>query len=268
MSAAADRTAGVDAHMPASEMFSAQQYNDAYPDGIERHWWMRARSAIVAAVIRECAPSRAGVLEVGCGRGAAVLGLRAAGIGCQGVELADVAPLPAVAAHVTVATDALALPFDWRQGIDTLLLLDVLEHLQDPQGFLRALAQGFPKLRRVIVTVPAGPSLWSNYDKYYGHQRRYRRAGLRELAADLGWRIPLCRHFFHTLFAPAWVQSRLGLARPVRLRAPGAATNGLHHMLAWAMRWDYRCLPGALPGTSAIACLELPEPAVSPPAHG
>ena len=36
--------------VPGAEggLFSGAQYDTAYPDGIEGHWWLRARSRIVA----------------------------------------------------------------------------------------------------------------------------------------------------------------------------------------------------------------------------
>lgn len=61
-------------------------------------------------------------------------------------------------------------------GHDLLLVLDVLEHVEDPVGFidreLRPLAvPGTP----VLVSVPAYPSLFGDHDRALGHHRRYRR---------------------------------------------------------------------------------------------
>jgi SAM-dependent methyltransferase len=59
-------------------------------------------------------------------------------------------------------------------GFDLLLLLDVLEHVDDPSGFLagqvaRLAAPG----TKVLVAVPAHQVLFSDHDRALGHHRRY-----------------------------------------------------------------------------------------------
>jgi hypothetical protein len=244
--------------VPGTEggIFSGTQYDTAYPDGIERHWWTRARSRIVAQMLREAGGAREATLEVGCGRGAAVAGLRELGIDCRGVELAAVAPLPAVRAAVRTGCDARELPATERAGVASILLLDVLEHVADPAAFLAELRAAFPSARRLVVTVPARQELWSNYDDFYGHHRRYDLAMLRALGEGEGWRTRRCAYAFHALYPPARLMSALGLRRGVRLRAPRGAAVALHAALAALMVADWRLLPGSLPGSSAVACFE------------
>lgn len=64
-----------------------------------------------------------------------------------------------------------------------VLLLDVLEHIADPAGFvndelLPVVAPG----TAVLVAVPAHPRLFSDHDRALGHHRRY---ATRQLLADL-----------------------------------------------------------------------------------
>ena len=240
-----------------SSLFSAEQYDAAYPDGIEHHWWMTARTKIVASVIRATSDGPPMVLEIGCGKGVVVRGLRDMGVACWGVELAPVTPLPDVTAYVVTATNALDLPESLRMDCDTILLLDVLEHLTDPMQFLHTLEAGFASLRRIIVTVPARPEVWSNYDEHYGHQQRYTLEQLRVLATRMGWRLRSARYFFHSLYPLAWVMARMKLDRDVRLRAPQQFARVLHRVLALIMMLDYQALPGSLAGTSAMACFDL-----------
>lgn len=241
----------------ADTAFSAEQYAAAYPDGIERHWWTAARTRLVAACIARCAGRDATVLEVGCGRGVAVRGLTALGVRCFGVELADVVPLPEVEGIVTTAANALDLSEAIRSRYDTVLLLDVIEHLSDPEAFLRDLEAGFPSLARVIVTVPARREIWSNYDEYYGHRRRYDLNDLHELANRLGWETRLSQYFFHVLYPPAWVMKKFGVRRAVRIVAPTGWRSRIHALVAHAMALESRVLPGSWRGSSAIACFEL-----------
>jgi SAM-dependent methyltransferase len=66
-------------------------------------------------------------------------------------------------------------------GFDLVLVLDVLEHIDDPVAFvdteLRPLAQPGTA---VLFAVPAHPALFGDHDRALGHCRRYRRAELLE----------------------------------------------------------------------------------------
>ena len=79
------------------------------------------------------------------------------------------------------ATDARQLEVAQRNEVRTILLLDVIEHLEDPVAFLAELRSHFPALRHLLLTVPARQELFSNYDEFNGHFRRYDPALLREL---------------------------------------------------------------------------------------
>src|SRR5687767_9572760 len=141
--------------------FCDDQYALAYPDGVQHHWWHQARNRIVASAVRGFGDARAPVLDVGCGRGIAVQYLRQCGFDCTGVEPAATEPLPGLQSAVRLGLKAEEL--DERFKFRTLLLLDVIEHMADPVNFLQVLAEAFPNVRNVIVTVPARQELWSNY---------------------------------------------------------------------------------------------------------
>jgi SAM-dependent methyltransferase len=67
-------------------------------------------------------------------------------------------------------------------AFDTVLLLDVLEHIEDPASFLGD--HVVPRLADdavVLVSVPAGPRLFGAHDRMLGHYRRYRRSELLDL---------------------------------------------------------------------------------------
>lgn len=66
-------------------------------------------------------------------------------------------------------------------SFDTLVYVDVLEHLEDDAG---ELARAMPRLRpggRLIVLSPAHGWLFSPFDAAIGHYRRYSARGLRRL---------------------------------------------------------------------------------------
>jgi SAM-dependent methyltransferase len=241
--------------------FSDEQYASAYPPGIERHWWTSARTAIVDVLLRETGGANDRILEIGCGTGVALAGLRARGHDCQGVELANVTPLDSVRDVVTTGRDAFSLPAHQRDAVNTILLLDVVEHLDDPLGFLRGLQGAFRALHRVVITVPAGRELWSNYDEFYGHHLRYDLAEVRAIGDACGWRATRLSYAFRISYPPARLLALLSLPRSVTIKAPHGAMTLVHDALAALTRWEWRLLPASLPGTSVVAVFETPPAA-------
>ncbi len=233
--------------------FRDDQYALAYPDGIEQHWWYQVRNPLVMRHIRRSAGAQENVLDVGCGRGIMVGYLRQQGIEARGVELAEVPPMPGVEDHVRSGVDACTLPQHERALYATLLLLDVVEHIEEPIAFLRGLIDAFPNVERVVVTVPARPEVWSNYDTFFGHYRRYTLPMIDELAAAIGWRVGRKAYFFHSLYAAAWLIKILRRRRSLAVRAPGDRAARLHRLVARALTIEHRLLPSRLPGLSIIA---------------
>ncbi|TXN42537.1 class I SAM-dependent methyltransferase [Methylobacterium sp. WL7] len=65
---------------------------------------------------------------------------------------------------------------------DTVLYIDVLEHICDDRGELAIAASRLAKGGHLIVLSPAHPFLYSPFDAAIGHERRYTRASLHEAA--------------------------------------------------------------------------------------
>lgn len=237
--------------------FSDDQFARNFPDGAEHHWWFLARSRIVASMIAAFASPESAVLEVGCGRGIVVKSLRDAGIDCSGVELAKVRPVPSAEKHVRVGIDAVDLPSVERQRYDTILLLDVIEHLPDPASFLQSLASAFPNLCCVIVTVPARQELWSNYDEFFGHYRRYTPVMLETLSSQLSWSLTRKSYFFHLVYLPAWIMAKLKKKRETRLKPPQGVNRLIHRLISYIFTVDYYVFPRVLVGTSVVGCFQL-----------
>jgi hypothetical protein len=64
---------------------------------------------------------------------------------------------------------------------DTLLYIDVLEHIEDDRGELQRAISFLRPGGRLIVLSPAHQWLFSEFDRAIGHFRRYTRAGLNAL---------------------------------------------------------------------------------------
>jgi SAM-dependent methyltransferase len=206
-----------------------------------------ARNAIVGRLVAGAPPSPV-VLDVGCGRGLTVDFLRKAGVDCHGVELADVQPLSDVRPFVFTAQDAFALPEDLRRRVTVVLLLDVVEHLPAPEAFLADCVLHFPSLSRLILTVPARPELWSNYDDFYGHVRRYDRGALETLIRPVGTRDAAAGYFFHALYPVMRAQLAAAAERPLAHQAP--RWRWPHRVAARLFDLEERLLPARWYGTS------------------
>jgi SAM-dependent methyltransferase len=237
--------------------FSTEQFERIYPDGIERHWWHRARNRIVAEELARIGRPSAAVLDVGCGRGIAVEHLRGRGVDCRGVEPAVADPLPAVDEFIYRGIRAEDLPEATREGFEVLLLLDVIEHVPDPVDFLERLGETFANVRDVIVTVPACPELWTNYDEFNGHYRRYTPELVERTAEELGWTLSGRTYFFSLLYPPMRLLSRVGRDRSTEIKAPRGWRTPLHGILARLLVLENRVLPRGLRGSSIIAHFSL-----------
>lgn len=86
---------------------------------------------------------------------------------------------------------------------DTVVCLNVLEHVPDEAGALanvrRALAPG----GRFVVLVPQGPGLYGSLDEVLGHVRRYTRASLSAALESAGFEVETLFDF-NRATTPAW----------------------------------------------------------------
>jgi hypothetical protein len=171
--------------------------------------------------------------------------------------LADAQALKSIEGHITTATDAIMLPEHQRQRYKTILLLDVIEHLENPIGFLKALSENFVNLSKIVITVPARQELWSNYDSYHGHYRRYRLEDLDDIANTFKWQLNSSRYFFHCVYLPAWILTKLNVDIKTDIRAPTGIQRIFHKIICYIMIIEDKVSPRRLKGTSAIACLSV-----------
>lgn len=65
---------------------------------------------------------------------------------------------------------------------DTLLYLDVLEHIEDDRAELELAAARLREGGRVVVLAPAHQALYAPFDRAVGHFRRYDKSALKALA--------------------------------------------------------------------------------------
>jgi SAM-dependent methyltransferase len=95
--------------------------------------------------------------------------------------------------HVTV--EALDHQVPATETFDTIILMNVLEHIKDDEGVLRRLKQRLAPDGRVVVLVPAGPWAFGSMDTRLGHYRRYSKTSARDLMAKLSLLVEKLRYY-------------------------------------------------------------------------
>lgn len=236
---------------PATE-FSAEQYESLVPPGFENFYWHRARNRIVERKLRAHVSSSDVLLDIGCGAGVLVAHLRRRGFDCEGADLGKPARvIPGAEGHLRLGQDVFELPETYRCRITAILLLDVLEHLPDPAAFLRRCDEAFASARLVFLTVPARMEIWSNFDEFNRHHRRYTLEGVRELEVPPSFALRETGYFFHTLYWAARVQGMLSTQRATTMRTP--RFKMLHAAVGLGLDLEDRIVPAASPGSSLYA---------------
>lgn len=89
------------------------------------------------------------------------------------------------------------------ERFDTIVCLNVLEHVADDLGSLRAMHRLLDRGGRLVLLVPALPALYGSLDRALGHVRRYAARELRAKFTETGIRM---RHleYFNLAGIPGW----------------------------------------------------------------
>lgn len=182
-------------------------------------FWFRSRNRIIEWALARYFPGADSLLEVGCGTGFVLEGLRTRfpALHLTGSELSS-RGLAVAATRLHGAEllqmDARSIPF--RDEFATLGAFDVLEHIPEDEAVLREMHRALRPGGGLLVTVPQHPFLWSEVDVTAHHVRRYRRSELVE---------KLERADFKILHATSFVSLALPLLFLSRMRRRAPSTS-------------------------------------------
>ncbi len=148
---------------------------------------------------------------------------------------------------------------DWAGDVehgrfDTIVLVNVLEHVEDDVGMLRVLHSLLKPGGSLLLFVPAMPCLYGTLDALVDHHRRYTRGGLRHELQEAGFTTDRLRYFDLAGVLPWYVAGRV-LKRD---RFDAAAAHGYDRLVAPVMSRVERVLPKPI-GKNLIAVARRPE---------
>ncbi len=96
-----------------------------------------------------------------------------------------------------------------QKQLDTIVCLDVLEHLADDVAMLRSFRAMIRPGGHLLLKVPACPWLFGSVDIASSHYRRYTLQHLRSIACEAGWTpLQVAYTNFFGVF-PYWLKSRV-----------------------------------------------------------
>jgi SAM-dependent methyltransferase len=238
--------------------YAAQQQPLSYPSAgndycfeiEDKSFWFQHRNSCIVELVKMFPPRmHAPIIDVGGGNGFVAKGLLDAGWdvvvvepGPAGARNARQRGLP----HVVCATTN-AAGFK-NQSIAAIGLFDVLEHIEDDEGFLRHLHDLLEPGGVLYLTVPANPYAWSAEDVHAGHFRRYTRRTLSRVLADAG----LGYQFMTSIFS--WLLVPVLLLRAIPYRVAGAKVR---REACNSMRSDHSLPLAAAPLVNAVNRWEL-----------
>ncbi len=81
------------------------------------------------------------------------------------------------------------------QPPDTIIYVNVLEHIEDDIGELRTILETLGPGGKLCLFVPAQPFLFSDFDRHIGHFRRYRKSDLEKKCREADFTIVRSRNF-------------------------------------------------------------------------
>lgn len=156
---------------------------------------------------------------------------------------------PRVSVHHGYLEDA-----DRSFAADTIVAVNVLEHVERPAGFLDATYERLRPGGALLILVPALPALYGSLDKAFEHHRRYTRLELRKDLSDAGFEIEHL-HYMNLVGIAGWfVAGRI-------MRRTTLGRGQVRFYDRWVIPWLRRLESAVHPplGQSLLAVARKPE---------
>jgi SAM-dependent methyltransferase len=239
------------------------EFSQSYRELYENHWWFRIREQLIVEILRRRQPPGGWktILDVGCGDGLLFRQLKQFGE-VEGIEpLAEVVS-PDNPFRQNIHIGSFDKSFQPGKQYSLILMLDVLEHMEEPVEALRHAISLLQPGGSLLITVPAFRMLWTSHDRLNDHFTRYTKASFEQVAEKAAIKVVEARYlFFWLFFAKLAVRAkeRLAGSQPTIPKVPPPALN---RVLYWVSRLEEKIL-GKLPVPMGSSLLIIGEAAAS-----
>lgn len=176
------------------------------------HFWFEHRNTLITWLMKKYFPAPPSILEIGCGTGY-VLRHVAETFPQAHITGSELHPSGLLFAKQRLGARAQFFQCDARHlrlsnAVGLIGAYDVLEHIADDVGVLRSMHSALMEGGGVVITVPQHPFLWSEYDEYGKHERRYMRGEMEQKLDSTGFEV-LHSTSYISLLLPAMALSRV-----------------------------------------------------------
>ncbi len=199
---------------------------DILGDGIESHWYYQAKAKAMVNLLKGVHPYK--ILDVGSGSAffSRYLLNQTKAEECWCVD-------------TSYASDSIEIMGSKkihfqreinRVDVGLVLLMDVLEHVDDDIGLLRAYLAKVPRGTKFLISVPAFQFLWSAHDIFLEHKRRYTLSEIELVAKEAGL-TNICGAYYFSAVFPIALASRL-VSKMMHRKSPSPRSQlSKHHWL-------------------------------------
>ncbi|MCY1054265.1 methyltransferase domain-containing protein [Nannocystis sp. SCPEA4] len=186
----------------------------------KRHFWRIGRRHVILDILERWRPEGAlRILDVG--GACSLISQEMTRFGEVTVVEPDVPTAEFAARELGLDVRPGSLPDDLpvEGQFDVVTLFDVLEHIDDEDPAMAAVARLVRPGGLLVVTVPALPILWSDHDVSVHHRRRYTKATLRPVLERAGFRIERLSYHTCLLFPLVFAQRMASRLRGLKATA-------------------------------------------------
>ena len=175
------------------------------------HFWFQYRNEIVLWAFKKFFPDSRSFFELGCGTGFILSAIEhnfpavkicGGDIHTRGLSIAQ----GRVGKASFFQLDARDIPFE--EEFDVVGAFDMLEHFHEDEEALRQIYKATKTGGGVLLTVPQHPFLWSRFDEFFHHVRRYNSKKLKSKIERAGFKIVWTTSFM-SLPLPFFIASRI-----------------------------------------------------------
>jgi SAM-dependent methyltransferase len=231
--------------------------DDWYQYATLEHFWIKARfRAIESKLTTEEIGTN--LFEIGCGHGAVIkqfeekFDVTVDGCDLNMLALNDIKDVKGRILCLNIFDK----PTELLRSYDSVLLMDVIEHIENDSDFLVNCLEYVKEGGLVIINVPALNILFSKYDLAAGHKRRYNKRMMKELFAKCNIEVVSVYYWGFLLIPIAIIRKMmLNFVSKEQIISTGFSppSKTINRILNWLLAAENKLVKSPILGTSLVA---------------